>query len=303
MPREQERWKKRSRRGSREGAPNSRAVSTRVPPWFPPLCASFDFVVALAFPSGPWRPIAQSTVHQRTHVDRAQRADSSLTSFYGSISPMTTIGLIGAGHIGSQVARLAVAHGYSVVISNSRGPRDARGAREGARAPGARGNGRRGREGGRHRRRHDPAQELPERSRSSPWPARSSSTRTTTTRSATGTSPSSTTSRRRRRSSCRRTCRSRRWSRRSTTSTPRSSRRTASRRARRTAAPWSSPATTPSAKATVTELLDAFGFDTVDAGPLKEGWRIQRDTPGYGPRRNAEELQRDLAAAKRYRDR
>src|ERR1043166_9397817 len=33
-----------------------------------------------------------------------------------------TIGLIGAGHIGSQVARLAVAHGYDVVISNSRGP-------------------------------------------------------------------------------------------------------------------------------------------------------------------------------------
>lgn len=56
------------------------------------------------------------------------------------------------------------------------------------------------------------------------------------------------------------------------------------------------------AKATVTRLLDQFGFDTVDAGPLKEGWRIQRDTPGYGPRRNAEELRRDLAAAKRYRD-
>ena len=56
------------------------------------------------------------------------------------------------------------------------------------------------------------------------------------------------------------------------------------------------------AKATVTKMLDAFGFDTVDAGPLKEGWRIQRDTPGYGPRRNAEELKRDLAAAKRYRD-
>jgi len=54
------------------------------------------------------------------------------------------------------------------------------------------------------------------------------------------------------------------------------------------------------AKATVVRLLDQFGFDTVDAGPLKEGWRIQRDTPGYGPRRNAEELRRDLAAAKRY---
>ena len=56
------------------------------------------------------------------------------------------------------------------------------------------------------------------------------------------------------------------------------------------------------AKATVTRLLDQFGFDTVDAGPLKEGWRIQRDTPGYGPRRTAEELRQDLAAAKRYAD-
>jgi predicted dinucleotide-binding enzyme len=35
---------------------------------------------------------------------------------------MTTIGLIGAGKIGSQLARLAVAHGFDVVISNSRGP-------------------------------------------------------------------------------------------------------------------------------------------------------------------------------------
>lgn len=35
---------------------------------------------------------------------------------------MTTIGIIGAGHIGSQVARAAIAKGYDVVISNSRGP-------------------------------------------------------------------------------------------------------------------------------------------------------------------------------------
>jgi len=56
------------------------------------------------------------------------------------------------------------------------------------------------------------------------------------------------------------------------------------------------------AKATVARLIDQFGFDAVDVGPLKEGWRIQRDTPGYGLRRNAEELRRDLAAAKRYAD-
>jgi predicted dinucleotide-binding enzyme len=58
----------------------------------------------------------------------------------------------------------------------------------------------------------------------------------------------------------------------------------------------------PAAKTTVAKLLDEFGFDVVDAGPLKEGWRIQRDTPGYGPRRTAEELRKDLAAAKRYAD-
>ena len=49
----------------------------------------------------------------------------------------------------------------------------------------------------------------------------------------------------------------------------------------------------------VRELLDAFGFDVVDAGPLAESWRIQRDTPGYGPRRTADELRRDLDAARR----
>jgi len=58
----------------------------------------------------------------------------------------------------------------------------------------------------------------------------------------------------------------------------------------------------PAAKRVVSEMIERFGFDVVDAGPLKEGWRYQRDTPGYGPRRTAEELRRDLAAAKRYRD-
>jgi len=35
------------------------------------------------------------------------------------------------------------------------------------------------------------------------------------------------------------------------------------------------------AKATVTALLDALGYDAVDAGPLAEGWRYQRDTAAY----------------------
>ena len=53
------------------------------------------------------------------------------------------------------------------------------------------------------------------------------------------------------------------------------------------------------AKAVVARLIDEFGFDVVDAGPLAESWRIQRDTPGYGPRRTADELRRDLDAARR----
>ncbi|MBZ2194600.1 NADPH-dependent F420 reductase [Occultella gossypii] len=35
---------------------------------------------------------------------------------------MTTIGIIGAGEVGSQIARAAIASGYTVVIANSRGP-------------------------------------------------------------------------------------------------------------------------------------------------------------------------------------
>jgi predicted dinucleotide-binding enzyme len=53
------------------------------------------------------------------------------------------------------------------------------------------------------------------------------------------------------------------------------------------------------ARKAVAQLIDQFGFDVVDMGGLAESWRIQRDTPGYGPRRTAEELRRDLAAAHR----
>lgn len=36
------------------------------------------------------------------------------------------------------------------------------------------------------------------------------------------------------------------------------------------------------AKATVTAFLDAIGYDAVDVGPLAESWRTQPDTPVYG---------------------
>lgn len=78
------------------------------------------------------------------------------------------------------------------------------------------------------------------------------------------------------------------------------------------------------AKEEVTRLMDALGYDAVDAGPLAEGWRFQRDTAGYttlyigegydtpGPNKefdagpgapaSAEKVREALARSKRYRD-
>ena len=56
------------------------------------------------------------------------------------------------------------------------------------------------------------------------------------------------------------------------------------------------------AKAFVVKLFDEFGFDAVDAGPLSEGWRIERDQPGYGPEFGKAEMTDALAQAKRRKD-
>jgi 8-hydroxy-5-deazaflavin:NADPH oxidoreductase len=70
------------------------------------------------------------------------------------------------------------------------------------------------------------------------------------------------------------------------------------------------------AKARVTAFLDAIGYDTVDAGPLAEGWRFQRDTAAYanlyfgdggfrpdaGVPAGAATVRAALAAARRYAD-
>jgi NAD(P)H dehydrogenase (quinone) len=66
------------------------------------------------------------------------------------------------------------------------------------------------------------------------------------------------------------------------------------------------------AKTTVTAFLDAIGYDTYDAGPLSEGWRLQPGTIAYAystdgsfehPRAaGTERLTSLLAQAKRYRD-
>ena len=53
------------------------------------------------------------------------------------------------------------------------------------------------------------------------------------------------------------------------------------------------------AKRTVSAFIDEIGFDVVDLGPLAEGWRIQPDTPGYGPRLTSDELRAATASAQR----
>ncbi len=58
----------------------------------------------------------------------------------------------------------------------------------------------------------------------------------------------------------------------------------------------------PEAAAKVASIIDEFGFDPVVVTPLSEGWRFQRDTPAYVTVRTANELRTDLANAKRYRD-
>jgi predicted dinucleotide-binding enzyme len=49
------------------------------------------------------------------------------------------------------------------------------------------------------------------------------------------------------------------------------------------------------AKRVVAELIDEFGFDVVDAGSLAEGGRFDRDKPAYGPRLDADGLRQALA--------
>jgi predicted dinucleotide-binding enzyme len=215
---------------------------------------------------------------------------------------MATIGLIGAGHIGSQVARLAVASGYDVVISNSRGPQTLSALVEELGARARAGTALDAAQAGDivvvtiplKNYRQVPVEPLagkvvidtnnyyPERDGHIPELDDES---TTTSELLQAHLPKS------------RVVKAFNHiyaAELTTHGQPAGSR---NRRALVIAGD------DPQAKKTVAQLLDQFGFDTVDAGPLREGWRIQRDTPGYGPRRTAEELRRDLAAARRYADR
>jgi predicted dinucleotide-binding enzyme len=51
----------------------------------------------------------------------------------------------------------------------------------------------------------------------------------------------------------------------------------------------------PDAKQVVGRLINEFGFDVVDAGPLSEGRRFEPGTPSYTARLTADELRRELA--------
>ena len=53
------------------------------------------------------------------------------------------------------------------------------------------------------------------------------------------------------------------------------------------------------AAALLTGFYDELGFDTVNIGPLAESWRVERDRPAYGVRQDRAELVANLAAATR----
>lgn len=211
---------------------------------------------------------------------------------------MTTIGIIGAGHIGSQIARKAVQLGYDVVISNSRGP-ETLGALIAELGPRARaattaeaaaaadfavvtvpfrslgnipveplagkivldtGNYYWERDG------HVPALDAGEATSSGlvqeHLPA----------------------------SKVAKAFNHIRYSEITTDGTPAG---TPNRRALATASDY------PEASGLVAKLYGEFGFDTVNVGPLSESWRMERDRPAYVVRQNAQELEANLARAPR----
>jgi len=55
----------------------------------------------------------------------------------------------------------------------------------------------------------------------------------------------------------------------------------------------------PEAVAFVVDLYDRIGFDAVDVSPLSESWRVERDRPAYVVRQTREELEANLAKGTR----
>lgn len=209
-----------------------------------------------------------------------------------------TIGLIGAGHIGSQLARLAVQHGYDVVLSNSRGPQTLRDLVNELGPRARAGTSRQAAEAG------DivivtiplknigdlPAAPLAGKiviDTNNYYPQRDGhiaelDNETTTTSELL-----------QRHLGASKVVKAFNHIYAAALTTDGQPKGTPNRRALAIAG------NDAAAKRVVAHLIDRFGFDVVDVGPLSDSWRIQRDTPGYGPRRTAAELRRDLAAAHR----
>lgn len=216
----------------------------------------------------------------------------------GVVAPMTTIGIIGAGHIGGTLARLAVAAGYEVVVSNSRGPETlvdlVAELGDSARAGTA----------------HEAAEEsdvavvtIPLKNyREVPvaplagkvvidtnnyYPQRDGqiaeldSGETTSAELLQAHLPAS------------KVVKAFNHITSADLGSHGAPSGTAGRRALAVAGD------DPEAKAQVTGLIDQLGFDVGDAGPLAESWRIQPNTPGYGPWLDMAGLERALADATR----
>jgi predicted dinucleotide-binding enzyme len=211
---------------------------------------------------------------------------------------MTTIGFIGAGHIGQAVARLALDHGYDVVLSNSRGPEtltavvDALGP--GASADTAEGAATRGDlvvvtiPFKAHR--DVPVAPLAGKiviDTNNYYPQRDGQVaeiddgRTTSAAMLADHLPES---------------RVVKAFNHITSSHLTEHARPADSEDRRALAV---AADDPEAKATVDGLIDELGFDTVDAGLLADSWRYEPNTPGYGPWLDEAGLRDALAAAQR----
>jgi len=209
-----------------------------------------------------------------------------------------TIGLIGAGHIGSQLGRLAVRHGYDVVVSNSRGPDTLKELVEELGARARAGTSQQAAEAGDIVVVTIPLKNIsdlpaaPLRGKividtNNYYPQRDGhiaeldDEKTTTAELLQRHLPAS------------KVVKAFNHIYAAALTTDGQPAGTANRRALAIAG------NDAEAKRIVAQLIDRFGFDVVDIGPLSESWRIQRDTPGYGPRRTAAELRRDLAAAQR----
>src|SRR6266498_981371 len=76
---------------------------------------------AVSIPVDSVMSLSSRATTGRTSPPSQRRSGMPITG-PGLASDMTTVGFIGSGNIGATVARLAVAAGYDVVLSNSRGP-------------------------------------------------------------------------------------------------------------------------------------------------------------------------------------